>query len=141
MSFNSAFNYDFDASNGIDANKLDFEGLVAHHIGHLLGFVSEITEQDSPAIKPGFATSWDMFRFQADRTPGGFTAAHRIPANTKQAFFTSSNNALVANGRFLSKVTDKESASHWKTNPLGQDYLGVMEPRLSFGQRLTITKN
>src|SRR5262249_35491488 len=37
IGFNSAYKYDFDPSDGIDNDKLDFTALAEHEIGHLLG--------------------------------------------------------------------------------------------------------
>lgn len=42
VTFNSDFAFDFDRSDGIDADKMDFIGVAAHEIGHALGFVSGV---------------------------------------------------------------------------------------------------
>ena len=142
ISFNSAFPFDFDARDGIDADKIDFEGLVSHQIGHLLGFVSEQdVQEDSPTKKRNYVTTWDLFRFQPERMAGSFTAVRQIPTGAKQGLLTTGNNASLADGRFLGQAIDDESASHWKTGRPGDAYLGVMESSLRFGQQLTITQN
>jgi hypothetical protein len=42
LTFNSDFTFDFDRSDGIDANTFDFVGIAAHEIGHGLGFISGV---------------------------------------------------------------------------------------------------
>ncbi|WP_150002209.1 NF038122 family metalloprotease [Iodidimonas gelatinilytica] len=42
VTFNSDFEFDFNRSDGIDANAFDFIGVAAHEIGHALGFVSGV---------------------------------------------------------------------------------------------------
>lgn len=42
VTFNSDFLFDFDRSDGIDADAFDFVGVAAHEIGHALGFVSGV---------------------------------------------------------------------------------------------------
>lgn len=42
VTFNSDFLFDFDRSDGIDADAFDFIGVAAHEIGHALGFVSGV---------------------------------------------------------------------------------------------------
>lgn len=42
VTFNSDFTFDFDRSDGIDADAFDFVGVAAHEIGHALGFVSGV---------------------------------------------------------------------------------------------------
>src|SRR5262252_261222 len=41
IGFNSAFSFDFDPSNGIDSDKIDFDSVATHEIGHALGFTSQ----------------------------------------------------------------------------------------------------
>jgi hypothetical protein len=139
ISFNSAFDFDFDPRDGVDAGKVDFEGIALHQIGHLLGFVSETTERDAVPTSPTFVTTWDMFHFQPDVAAGSFT--ERIPTNTEEIFFTNANQAPLANGRFLNKGRAERSASHWKTRRSGGEFPGIMEATLRFGQQLTITQN
>ncbi|MFM8727296.1 MAG: NF038122 family metalloprotease [Planctomycetaceae bacterium] len=38
IEFNSAFAWDFDPTDGIDSDKIDFTAVAAHEIGHALGF-------------------------------------------------------------------------------------------------------
>ena len=40
IGFNSGFPFDFDESNGVDGNKFDFNFIVLHELGHVLGFDS-----------------------------------------------------------------------------------------------------
>jgi hypothetical protein len=49
---NSLFEWDFDASDGIDDNKFDFVGIAAQGIGTILGFVSgvDVLDFNSPQI-------------------------------------------------------------------------------------------
>src|SRR5207244_2349421 len=46
IAMNSRFNFDYDASDGIDADKLDFEALALHEIGHVLGFISSVGKRE-----------------------------------------------------------------------------------------------
>lgn len=69
--FSSNFNFDFDRSNGIDADAFDFVGVAAHEIGHALGFVSGVDIVD---ILTGFGPAADIIRGQID-------AALANPAN------------------------------------------------------------
>ena len=48
IGFNSAFSYDFDPSDGIDADKLDFEAAAVHEIGHALGFITYMGNKEWP---------------------------------------------------------------------------------------------
>src|SRR5687767_9062444 len=69
IGFNNAFAYDFDPSNGISPGQKDFEGVVVHEIGHMLGFVSTVgynelgDDFNAPAIL-------DYFRFRPGVTNG-----------------------------------------------------------------------
>ena len=43
----TTFSYDFDPTNGITAGQLDFEAIVRHEIGHVLGFFSAVDSVDA----------------------------------------------------------------------------------------------
>ncbi len=138
LSFNSAGNFDFDPQDGIAADQIDFEGLVQHQIGHLLGFVSEAQAQDLRLA--AFVTTWDMFRFEPGAS-GRFTRTQRIPTDSEQTLVTTSHQAPVANGRLMSKDSDDKSLNHWQPGPMSNTYAGIMESTLRRGQPLTITQN
>ncbi|MEL7168866.1 MAG: NF038122 family metalloprotease, partial [Bacteroidota bacterium] len=59
IGFNSAFSYDFDPADGINSGFTDFEAIVAHEMGHSLGFNSAIGFGGPPN---NFFTTWDLFR-------------------------------------------------------------------------------
>jgi hypothetical protein len=82
IAFNSDFNFDFDASNGTSAGKINFLVVAIHEIGHALGFVSGVDSYDyygSPGgvdpvtyqtvISPNddwFGSALDMFRYSSN---------------------------------------------------------------------------
>ncbi len=83
ISFNSAFTFDFDKSNGITVGQTDFEAVALHEIGHALGFTSAVDTVDffrtrSPATADDvFPNTMDLFRL----APGqgvNFATANRI---------------------------------------------------------------
>ncbi|NDD70638.1 hypothetical protein EBZ97_01175, partial [bacterium] len=49
IQFNTAFSFDYNRSNGITVNQMDFVGAAAHEIGHALGFVSVVDDVDTVA--------------------------------------------------------------------------------------------
>ena len=72
ITFNSAFNFDFNPTNGISAGQLDFVGVAIHEIGHALGFNSGVDLYDSFGNAPvnfdgeALATTLDLFRYSDD---------------------------------------------------------------------------
>ena len=64
-----ASTFDFDRSDGIDANKYDFIGTVAHEITEVMGrFLGANTDFDPNAAPDPFATPLDLFDYSAPHT-------------------------------------------------------------------------
>ena len=132
IGFNSAFPYDFDPTDGIDAGRRDFEAVAAHELGHVLGFVSSVggTELDSPR-SPSLST-WDLFRFRPGTAQGGFTSSNRILASGgAQVFSRGSTETALSTGRPDGTGGDGQQASHWKDDAQSGQYVGIMDPTLS----------
>jgi len=139
IGFNSAFPYDFDPSNGVSAGQTDFEGVVVHEIGHMLGFVSRVGSQElgSDINAPSI---FDFFRFRPGVTLGTFGSANRIQASGgEQVYFTGTGTLAMSTGRGDGTGGDEQQASHWKDDALSGSRIGVMDPTLSKGVRSEIT--
>src|SRR5262245_29867538 len=57
--FNSAFDYDFDPSDGVDSDKIDFDSVATHEIGHVLGFDSNTGYRELVPSSPVAVSIWD----------------------------------------------------------------------------------
>ena len=142
ITFSSNFNWDYDPTDGIDAGKYDFEGVAAHEMGHLLGFVSEVDYVDWMLNQGRTASDvWprplDLFRFDsADLTAGfDFTDTPRdLEPGGTHVFYHHDGSVLMSTGSYLG---DGRQASHWKDN-LG---LGIMDPTAAAGEVLSILEN
>ncbi len=140
VQFSSAFAFDFDRTDGIDADKMDFVGVAIHEIGHALGFVSGVDTYDivynSGFIDPNtdldsyaVAGPLDLFRFSEtslsygagvrDFTPGG---DHFFSIDGGQTSL-----AELSSGRYGG---DGQQASHFKDN----QGIGIMDPTFAFGE-------
>ncbi|HEV7238221.1 MAG TPA: NF038122 family metalloprotease [Thermoanaerobaculia bacterium] len=139
IGFNSAFPYDFDPSNGISAGQTDFEGVVVHEIGHMLGFVSRVGSQElGSAINA--PSVFDLFRFRPGITLGTFGSANRIQSSGgEQVYFTGTSTLAMSTGRPDGTNGDEQQASHWKDDALSGSRIGVMDPTISKGFRSEIT--
>jgi len=123
ITFSSAFNWDFDSSDGVGAGLQDFVGVAIHEIGHALGFVSGVDSVDyfitnQIDLDPFAVYSvLDLVRYAAAGTLN-------LAAGTNSYF--SLDGGVTSLGRFSTGVAngDGRQASHWKDN-LG---LGIMDP-------------
>jgi hypothetical protein len=127
ITFNTVFNFDFDASNGIGAGLTDFEAVAAHEIGHALGFFS--AAGDTGSVSP---STLDMFRFRTASVPGNagaFTSTARsLTSGTDDSFSDTVNNWRMSTG------SDGFQTSHWKADDITGITIGLMDPSLAPGQ-------
>ena len=136
IGFNSAYRYDFDPTDGVDGN--DFEGIVAHEIGHALGFVSKVgdLELGAPVNAPAVL---DLFRFRPGVTMATFpTAARIVSSGGEQVYFAGADVLELSTGRDDGSGGDRRSASHWKDDRFTGTTLGIMDPSVTRGVRMEI---
>jgi Calx-beta domain/Domain of unknown function (DUF4214) len=150
IGFNSAFNFDYDQSNGISGGLVDFTAVATHEIGHALGFSSNAGSTGG-TLRPAVL---DLFRFR----PGvmDFTNAQRVMTigGGQQVFFagaanfftnSSSEAGLSTGGPSGSTANggDGRQSSHWRddTPALGGFHYGIMDPTISSGRLEVITAN
>jgi hypothetical protein len=142
IGFNSAFNFDFDPSDGIDPDKLDFDGVALHEIGHVLGFASNLGVKELSPLSQVTVTTWDLFRFRPGISSNSFSFTQRVlSSGGEQVFFAGTTQTSLSTGRPDGTGGDGRQASHWKDDSLTQQYLGIMDPTARMGQRLNITQN
>jgi hypothetical protein len=105
--------FDYDNRNGVDLGSFDFESVVAHEIGHALGFFSSLD-----LGQPQQPTPLDLFRFsQTDPSKRNLTLG--VAAVTDVGTLSYEMSTGVSG--------DGYQASHWK-NGLS---IGLMNPSLS----------
>src|SRR5262245_39950842 len=138
ITFSSNFSFDFDRSDGITPNTIDFETVAAHEIGHLLGFVSAVDNVDF--ILPGTSNNiqlmpLDLYRFRSDST---------VPPTTPALFTTTARSFVPQHSAVTSDTVlsfamsqginfgDGRQASHWKDDAFTNNLIGIMDPTLNF---------
>ena len=144
ITFSSQISFDYDRSNGITAGQIDFVGLAAHELGHLLGFRSGIGDLGRNGSAPGlndnqltFVNPLDLFRFSTRSIgPGGGIGVIDWTADNTAKYFSVDGGATpIATFSNGSDFGDGYEAHHWKNN-LG---LGIMNPTVHTGELLTIS--
>jgi Bacterial pre-peptidase C-terminal domain/Fibronectin type III domain len=142
IGFNSAFLYDFDPSNGIAPGAKDFEGVVVHEIGHMLGFTSLVGVSENGTGAPFTPTILDFFRFRPGVNSGSFTSSQRVLSSGGDHVYFANGSALnLSTGRPDGTGGDEQQASHWKDDALTGQRIGIMDPTLGSGTRTELTNN
>ena len=142
IAVNSQFSFDFEPGDGIEANKLDFEAIALHAIGHILGFISSVGQQEMGAETNPQPTVGDLFRLRPDAIKGDFAAATRVlTSGGEQRFYAGGGMLALASGRPDGTGGDGQSPSHWKDDRAAGLYLGVMNPTIAAGESHSITDN
>ncbi|HSE21057.1 MAG TPA: NF038122 family metalloprotease [Pyrinomonadaceae bacterium] len=144
IGFNSAFPLDFDPSDGIDQNELDFDGIATHEIGHALGFSSSVGLSELVPGFPPVPTVLDLFRFRPHVNLASFGGEERVlSSGGEQVFFGISPELEFSTGRLDGTGGDGFQASHWKLIVVNshQPPIGIMVPGFALGERHVITNN
>jgi len=145
--FNSNFDFDFNLTDGISENSVNFLAVIVHELGHLLGFSSlvddvDFIESQSQGNHPVISLPvglLDLYRFSPDTLPGGtmdqntFLEAAREMRPTIDNHFLA-DPASTFNAPFSTGVQtgDGNQASHWKDDQLlGGIFIGIMDPVIS----------
>jgi len=142
IGLNSTFSFDFEPGDGIAPGQLDFQAIALHEIGHVLGFISSVGQQEMDAAIDTQPAIWDLFRFRPDALKSGFAAATRsLSSGGEQRFYAGDTTLALSTGRPDGKGGDGQSPSHWKDDHLTGQYLGVMSPAMAIGEHQFITDN
>ena len=141
IGLDSRVNYDFDPSNGIDADKVDFDAVASHEIGHILGFTSNVGQLELTPDAPLALSGWDLFRVGPGATLEGFSGYTRpVSSGGAQYFFDGVNNFALSTGRPDGTGGDLRQASHWHDDAINNELrIGIVDPTLPAGRRETIT--
>lgn len=133
MQFNTNFAFDYDPTDGIDPDKMDFVGVATHELGHALGFISIVdlnASYNSPIYPP---TILDIFRHSDEHGPGEID----ISFDGRPAYFSHDFGSTMIDFSSGTHGPDGRQASHW-ADDLG---LGIMDPTVAFGENLNISDN
>lgn len=142
IGLNSKFSFDFDPGDGIAPDKLDFEAIALHEMGHILGFISCVGQQEMDSSLDAEPSIWDLFRVRPDGIKGGFSAAPRIQSSGgEQSFLAGDTATPLSTGRPDGTGGDGRQASHWKDDSLTGRYIGCMDPTIAPGEHHFITNN
>jgi hypothetical protein len=157
IGFNSNFNFDFDASDGITPGQTDFEAVAKHEIGHVLGFTSLVGVRELNPARDVALSVWDFFRFRPGTAttalsesdaleslvqPADFASAQRIlSSGGDQTFFFGRQEVPLSTGRPDGTGGDGFQASHWQDDRFAGRNIGIMDPVITAGSQGVVTES
>jgi hypothetical protein len=155
MSFSTEMPFDFDPTDGIGPNSIDFVGVAIHEIMHGLGFVSSVDDVDARISDSTFSRQvapgpLDLFRLRPGAGAVDFTNAPRVmtPAGDAVTYDGVYNpvgfsipgltvgDAPMSTGKVNG---DGNQASHWKSDDITHVTIGIMDPTTGDGQLDVVT--
>lgn len=141
IGFNSAFTFDFDPTDGVEAGKTDFEAVASHEIGHALGFSSTVGLKELFPTQPLLASIWDIFRLRRDNlTLGSINSDKRLQLSAgDHVHFVGESLLGLSTGGPDGSGGDGEQSSHWKDDIQTGQYVGIMDPTIGNGLRESAT--
>lgn len=140
IGFNSKYGFDYDPSDGISPNLVDFEAVAVHEIGHALGFRSSTEDRQGDSKAPISLSVWDLFRVRPGMPSNALPTTPRIlTAGGEQRSIIAGLEVPLSTGS-TGHGGDGRSSWHWKDDDLlSGRYLGIMEPGIPNGKRNVMT--
>lgn len=156
---NSNFSWDFDTSNGIDAQSFDFIGVAAQGIAVTLGFISgvDVLDFNVPQTINGqnfyyddglfpFVSTMDLFRYSQGSSELGvidWTTGRPNSQGQEVDKYFSIDGGVTKIASFSTGLRNGDGfrASSWKPDELGGISLGIMESTPAAGQILQFSDN
>jgi hypothetical protein len=132
MTINSDFNWDYDPSNGITSGYYCFQSVLAHEIGHVLGFTSGADFR----IFPLDIETLDVYRFQLSDGTGDYnpdtlaefqTTARMVDQNKPGT--NDDVNSDIISVEYQMSDGDPYQCSHFSQGNVN----GIMQPAVSSG--------
>jgi hypothetical protein len=116
--------------------------VVAHEIGHVLGFISAVGQREINPNCELAVTVWDLFRLRPGVSMGGLATSDRIlSSGGAQVFFEGDSELQLSTGRPDGTGGDGLQPSHWRDDSIVGQRIGIMDPTIPAGARQTITFN
>ncbi|MGB3494319.1 MAG: NF038122 family metalloprotease [Elainellaceae cyanobacterium] len=156
---NSNFSWDFDVSDGIDAQNYDFVGVAAQGVGVIMGFISgvdvldfnvpQVTNSQNTYFEDSlfpFVSPMDLFRYSEESSDLGiidWTTGRTNSQGQEIDKYFSIDGGVTQIASFSTGLRNGDGfrASSWKPDELGGVSLGIMESTPAAGQTLQFSNN